>query len=125
MYPMTCQGGFNAPARAGKFDIVGFTATAKDPTVDTEVVIIDDPNINQRGQVGFVIPLEDLDPPTIVRYIIAHEKLCAGEWVVKEGDTGSYDATIKWFPPESIKIRYGTSLAFSNIKQGSFCLYVR
>jgi hypothetical protein len=125
MYPMTCHGGFNVPAKSGKFDIIGFTATAEDATADVEVVIIDDPNINQSGQVGFLIDLADVNPPTIVRYIIAHEKIYAGDWVVKEGDAGSYDSTIKWFPPESIKIRYGTSLAFSNIKQGSFCLYVR
>jgi hypothetical protein len=125
MYPLTCHAGFNVPARAGKFDIVGFTATAEDATKDTEVVIIDDPNIKPSGQAGFLLDLADVNPPTTVKHIIAREKIYAGDWVVKEGDAGSYSATIKWFPAESIKTRHGTSLAFNNIKQGSFCLYVR
>jgi hypothetical protein len=125
VYPLQCHAGYNVPARSGKFDIVGFTVTAEDATSDMEVVIIDDENIDQSGKPGLIIPLADVNPPTEVKHIIAREKLYAGDWVVKAGDAGAYNATIKWFPSESIKTRYGTSLAFTNIKQGSFCLYVR
>jgi hypothetical protein len=115
MYPLQCAGGYNVPAKAGKFRIVGFTVAVDDTGASAEVAIIDDPNI-KSGNAGFIIP--DLDLPTTVRHILVHKK--------KVFDTdGNYDATIEWFPPEPLMVRYGTSLFFSNIKQGSFCLYVR
>ncbi len=118
MYPLTCHAGFNVPARSGKFEIVGFTVVAKDIDEETQVVIVDDPAIDRNAEAGFILSLSDINPPTQQKNIIANEKFL-------EGDGGPVNATIKWFPPEPIKTRYGTSLAFHNIQQGSFCLYVR
>jgi len=119
MYPLTCIGGFNVPAKAGKFEIVGFTVVGDDDLadgLDIEVAIIDDPSIKPTETVGKIIA--SLTTPNEQKGIIVHKKIAF--------DTDSnYNATIEWFPPEPIKTRYGTSLFFSNIRQGSFCLYVR
>ena len=119
MYPLTCHAGFNVPARSGKYEIVGFTVVGNADLAadqDIELAIIDDPSIDQNGKAGKIIA--DLDVPTYQKNIIAHEK------IVFDTDS-NYNATIKWFPPEPVKTRYGTSLFFNNIKQGSLCLYVR
>ena len=123
MYPLTCHAGFNVPARAGKFEIVGFTALADQTDQDTEFAIIDDINIKKNQdqataayKAGLIIA--DLDQPCEIKKVLCHEK-------IYEGDGGPYDATIKWFPPETVKTRYDISLFFSNIKQGSLCLYVK
>ena len=120
MYPLTCHGGFNAPARSGKFDIVGFSAAVDDETLDAYVAIIDDPAIDQDGKAGLLI--DDINAPTEQQYILVNKKYYAGDAAEASVRT---DATIEWFPPESIRTRFGTSLSFTNIKQGSFCLYVR
>lgn len=117
MYPLQCHAGFNVPARAGKFDIVGFTATVEDNSADAYIGIVDDENIDQSGKAGLLI--DSLEPPTEYKNILVNKHFDA-----KAADTGDVD-TIEWFPPECIKTRFGTSICFTNIKQGSFCLYVR
>jgi len=116
MYPLTCHAGFNAPARSGKFEVVGFTVAVDQADQDTEIALVDDPAILQSGKAGKIIP--SLTSPTDQKNILVHKKLF-------EGDGGPYHSTIEWFPPETIKTRYGISLFFENIKQGSLCLYVR
>ena len=119
MYPLTCHAGFNVPARSGKFEIVGFTVIGNvdlEANQEIELAIIDDPEINPNGKAGRIIA--SLDVPTEQKNILVHKK------IVFDTD-GNYDATLEWFPPEPIKTRHGTSLYFNNIKQGSFCLYVR
>lgn len=113
MYPLQCVAGFNVPARAGKFEIVGFSVTIEDPTVDAYFAIIDDPNINPAGKSGRLI--DSVEPPNENKYVLVNKK----------GDGSAYDAMLEWHPVEPIKTRYGTSLCFSNIKQGSACVYVR
>ena len=112
MYPLVCHAGFNVPARSGKFEIVGFTVTVEDTTVDSYFAIIDDPDIDQSGKAGLIIA--SVEPPTEEKNILVNKK----------GDGSAYDATLEWFPPKPVKTRYGTSLCFTNIKQGSVCLYV-
>lgn len=114
MRPLVCAGGFNVPAKAGKFDILGFTAAVNDPSLDSELAIIDDVTLDWKSAgVGRIIP--DIDSPTEVKDILVHKK----------GDGSAYDASLEWFPPEPIKIRHGLSICFSNIKQGSLCVYTR
>jgi len=105
MYPLTCAGGFNVPAKSGKFEIAGFTVGISDPSADSYVAIIDGP--------GLIIG--SIEPPTEQRGIIARV----------DADASATEGTLSWFPNESVKTRNGTSLSFTNIKQGSFCLYVR
>jgi hypothetical protein len=117
MYPLTCHAGFNVPARAGKFEIVGFTAVGDvdlEADQEIELAIIDDSTIDQAGKAGKIYASLD----TNQKNILVHKK------IVFDTDS-NYDATLEWFPPEPIKTRYGTSLYFNNIKQGSLCLYVR
>jgi len=110
MYPLTCHAGFNVPARSGKFEVVGFTVTVEDETADSYFAIVDDPAINQSGKAGLI-----LSTLTEQKNVLAHKK----------GDGSSYDGDLEWFPPESIKTRYGLSLYYTNVKAGSVCVYVR
>lgn len=112
-YPLTCAAGFNVPARAGKYEILGFTATVADATVDSQMAIVDDARIGQDVKQGFII--DSLESPTEYKNIIANIK----------GHGSAYDTVLEWFPPEPVKTRYGISLCFTNIEQGSLCLYVR
>ena len=105
MYPLTCAGGFNVPAKSGKFEIVGFNVSIDDPAADSYVAIIDGP--------GFIIG--SIEPPTEQRGVLARV----------DADASATEGTLSWCPNEPVKTRYGTSLSFTNIKQGSFCLYVR
>jgi len=115
MYPLTCAAGYNAPARRGKYEIVGFTALVADSTAASQMAIIDDPAINQDGIAGLIYPTSDLEEPTTKKHIIVNIK----------GHGSSYDTVLEWFPAEPVKLRYGISLAFENIEQGSMCVYVR
>ena len=112
-YPLTCIAGFNVPARAGKYEIVGFTATVADSAADSQMAIVDDVRIGQNTQQGFII--DSLEAPTEYKNIIVNEK----------GDGSAYDTVLEWWPAEPIKTRYGISLCYTNIEQGSLCLYVR
>ena len=119
MYPLTCHAGFNVPAKAGKFDIVGFTVSGNDAlasNVPIEFAIIDDNTIKVDDKMGKLIA--SLDPPTVVKHIIVNKK-------VTFDTSGTHDHFIEWFPSEPVKTRYGISLYFNNIKQGSVCLYVK
>lgn len=114
MYPLTCIAGFNVPARRGKLTIVGFTVAVSDMAADSEFSIVDDDRIDQSltNEAGRIIA--SLAAPTETKRVIASVK-------AKASTTG----VLEWFPPEPIKTRYGTSLCFTNIRQGSVCLYVQ
>ena len=113
MYPLTCVAGFNVPARAGKFEICGFTAEVQDTAAAANIALIDDPAIKSGWKTGRLIG--SIAQPTEQKYIIVN----------KVANTTAVEPTFEWTPFESIKTRYGISLSFTNIKQGSFCLYVR
>ena len=113
MYPLTCVAGFNVPARQGKFEIIGFCVTVDDVTADAEFAIVDDETIDPNGKAGKII--SSLGSPTEVKNVLAHKKYA----------TNNSEPVMEWFPSCAIKTRYGTSLYFDNIKQGSVCVYVR
>lgn len=115
MYPITCAGGFNAPARAGKMEIVGFTAIVDDPTAASELTLIDDPAIKGSMKAGFIYSTDDVAAGTEKKHIIGGQ----------EGHGSAYDTVLEWWPAEPVKLRYGLSLAYTNIKQGSMCIYQR
>ena len=71
MYTLQCHAGFNVPARAGKFDIVGFTCTVEDETADAYCAIIDDPAIDPNGKAGLLI--DNVDPPTEQKFILVNK----------------------------------------------------
>lgn len=110
MYPITCAGGFNVPARGGKFEIVGFNAVPNDTTAAMEIAIIDDVTLLSGATVGKIYA--NLDAPTERKNIIVHKYVAAA-------------TEIEWVAPEPVKIRHGISLFFDNVKQGSFCVYMR
>lgn len=112
-YPLTCVAGFNVPARQGCFELVGFSATVADATAASQLAIIDDPEIPRYGKTGRIIG--SIESPTEQKYIIANVK----------GHGSAYDTMLEWTPPEPIKVRYGISLCFTNIEQGSMCVYVK
>jgi hypothetical protein len=116
MYPLTCVGGFNVPARAGKFEIVGFTIDINDPTLASHVAIIDDEGISSDWECGRILD-EVIEPPTEVKGILVHKSAST-----LASNIGGY---LEWFPPESVKTVHGISIHVENVKQGSFCLYVR
>jgi len=113
MYPITCQAGFNAPAKAGKMEIVGFTALVNDPTAASEITLIDDPAIKSNMKSGFLYACSEVAAGTTKKHIIA----------AQEGHGSAYDTVLEWWPSQPIKLRYGLSLAYTNIKQGSFLVY--
>ena len=115
MYPVTCAGGFNAPAKAGKWELVGFTAMVDDPTAASELTLIDDPAIKSNMKAGFIYPTSEVAAGTSKKHIIAGQ----------EGHGSAYDTVLEWWPAEPVKLRYGLSLAFTNIKQGSMCVYTK
>jgi hypothetical protein len=114
MYPLTCIAGFNVPARKGCFKIVGFTVAVNDMALDSEFTVIDDIHINQSltNEAGYIHA--SMVPPIEEKKIIASVK-----------GKASTVGVLEWFPPEPVKTRYGTSLCFTNIRQGSVCLYVQ
>jgi hypothetical protein len=112
-YPLTCIAGFNAPIRQGYYEIVGLTATVADSTAASQVAIVDDEGIQSGWKTGRI--LGSLESPTEVKRIIANIK----------GSGSAYDTVLEWWPAEAVKVRRGISMCFTNIEQGSLCLYVR
>jgi hypothetical protein len=112
-YMLTCIAGYNAPARRGNYEVVGFTATVADPTAASQFAIVDDPDIPSDGKAGRI--LGSLESPTEQKNIIANVK----------GHGSAFDTVLEWLAPEPIKMRHGVSLCFNNIEQGSMCVYVR
>jgi len=113
MYMLTCVAGFNVPIRSGKMEIVGMTATVADATAASQVALVDDPGIRSDWKTGRI--LDSVEEPTEQKGIIANIK----------GHGSAYDTVLEWWPCEPVKTRYGLSLCFTNIEQGSMCIYVR
>jgi hypothetical protein len=110
-YMLQCIAGYNAPARQGSWDVVGMSAAVQDPTVDSELCIIDDVGIGRTWKCGrFLSSL-----PTEQKGVIAYAK----------GDGSAYDTFLEWTAPEPVKTRYGISLITTNVKPGTVCVYVR
>jgi len=90
--------------------VVGFTVTVEDETADSYFAIVDDPAIDPGGKAGRILSTLNYQ-----KNVLAHKK----------GDGSAYDGDLEWFPPESVKTRYGLSLYFTNVKAGSVCVYVK
>lgn len=114
MYPLTCIAGFNVPARQGKFEVCGFTVAVENTATAAHVGICDDPAIQPEWKCGRLLG-NLMDPPTVLKNILVHAV----------ANTTALESTIQWFPLEPVKTRYGISIHTLNVKQGSFCLYVR
>lgn len=108
-YPLTCVAGYNAPAKRGKFEITGISAAVSDMTKDAEIAIVDDSAIKDDWVTGrFLTSLTD------VKTILCDVKTLA-----------STDGQLSYEFAEPIKTRYGVSVLTTNIKSGTFCVYVR
>jgi hypothetical protein len=107
---LTCIAGFNAPARQGRYEIVGASAAVDDTAAASELCIIDDPDINQSGKAGRILA----SLPTNQKGVLCYQKGLANG-----------DGFLEWIAPEPIKTIYGTSLIFENLKPGTVCIYVR
>jgi len=116
MYPLTCVGGYNVPARQGKYELCGFTAVVDTPGTAARVAIVDDPEIKSEWTTGRLLTDASVTPPTYQKNILVH----------KYANSTALESTIEWFPfTQTIKTRHGISVYVENIKQGSFCLYVK
>ncbi len=109
MYPITCKAGFSIPAKAGKFDVLGYSVRINDETADSEFALVDDSNIIQGNDSGYV-----LGSLTNQKTIIAH---VAG--------LANLDSVLAVMFPEPIKTRYGLSILATNLLPGSIIVYMR
>lgn len=109
MYPITCKAGFSIPAKAGKFDVLGYSVRINDETADSEFALVDDSNITLGHDTGFVI-----GSLTNQKTIIAH---VAG--------LANLDSVLAVMFPEPIKTRHGLSVFATNVLPGSVIVYTR
>jgi len=110
MYPITCPGGYNVPAKQGRFDVTGFCVTISDPTAAAEFAIVDDPEIKESWTTGRL-----LTTLTDQKGVLADVKVPASAGV----------GAIEWIPFETIKTRYGLSIYGTNYVVNSVCVYRR
>lgn len=111
MYPMQCAAGFPMPLFAGKFEIVGFTATVETPAATARLAIYDDREIKPGDTFGKLIAEDD-------RY---NKKTL----LVEIETIAAYGINIFYDFGEPIKIRNGVSICADNIVGGSLCVYRR
>jgi len=109
-YMLSCLGGFAVPARAGKYSVLGYSATVNDPTAASEFGIIDDSAIGDSWEGGRLLASISTNTKTV----IARSKSIANG-----------DGVLEWTAPEPIKTRHGISIIANNIAAGSMCVYVR
>lgn len=110
-YMLTCLGGFNVPARQGKFSIVGMSAAVNDSTIDSELGIVDDTGILESWECGRLLSSTIGQNKNVIADV--------------KGDGSAYDSFLEWTAPEPIKTRYGISLITVNVKPGTVCVYVK
>lgn len=109
MYPIQCPGGFSVPAKAGKFEVLGFCVTVSDPTADSQFAIVDDSQIKESWVTGRV--LTSLDNQN---GILSNVKGLA-----------NIDTILSYEFSEPVKTRYGISIYGTNLLPGSVCVYRR
>jgi hypothetical protein len=109
MYPLQCAGGFSMPAIAGKFELLGFSATIKTPASTSQFALIDDDAIIDGSKVGYVY--SDISEK---KGILANVKGLAN---------GSGVLEVIFYEP--VKTRYGVSVIADNLVPGSVCVYRR
>lgn len=111
-YPLTCAAGYPNPMREGKFEVLQIRATVSNPSADTRVTIVDDPNIKVGDRVGKMYA-NSFVQQSATR--ILDTKLT--------GDSGG-DVDVVFAEP--VKCHYGLSIVNAdNIVPGSLCVYVR
>jgi len=112
MYPNTCYAGYPMPLRTGKFELMGYSAAPSAVGTAMEVAIIDDRNIGDKKWGSLITTMESTGTQN-TKTVVAWDKIAAG-----------YTVYASMFP-EPLKVRHGISVYCSNVKAGSFCLYIR
>ena len=108
MYVLQCPGGYPIPAKKGKFEVWGFSAPVSNTGLDSRLAIVDDINITDTEDTGFV-----LGTLTDAEVVLADAKGLA-----------SADTVLSVIFPDVIKTRHGISIFAQNVVAGSVCLYV-
>jgi len=109
MYPITCHAGFPLPVASGKFEVLGLCVAINDTTADSQIVLVDDPDIDQE---------------TIVGRLLTTLEGQKGILVNMKG-LANADATLEHSFEEPIKVRNGLSIYGTNLVPGSICVYRR
>lgn len=109
-YPLTCYAGYPMPIRTGKFEIVGFSATANDATADSQVALLDDPGVN---------------PDLLNGRILSTLPVTQKGIIINIPGLANIDSYLAYDFGEPVKVRNGLSIYTENIKAGTFCVYVR
>lgn len=107
MYVCQCRGEYPMPFAKNKSKIIGFRATVSDTTAASQVILWDDSSI-KSGNLGVVKTLTDDRTVQIVN--------------IK--GIAAADANLEVLFPEPLTLRYGTSIATSNVVAGSLMLYI-
>lgn len=107
-YPLQCYAGLPMPLKAGKFEVVGYSAAPSAVGTAVEIALIDDETIKAGDSFGKLCA----DMATYPTTVIVWDKVAAGY-------TASRDFS------EPIKLRHGLSVYTSNVQGGSLCVYVR
>ena len=112
MYVMQCQGGFNVPIRAGKFEICGIKATVETTSAAARLILADDTGIDTDDKFGRILPQAT---PYDYKVIFCDVKGLA-----------DVDGNLEVLFPEIFKTRNGISaIDTTNIVAGSLMVYVR
>lgn len=102
MYPITCRAGYALPVKAGRFEITGISAVAKDTTTPIRLTLVDE---------GSYATIDDLN------YVATNKPFLAD----LQGDT-----MFRVFFPEPIKVRNGVNLVHAdNCVPGKIFVYIR
>ena len=111
MYVQTCKGGYPNPV--GDLckwkELLGFRATVSDPTAASRIIFWDDDTFTEASKMGKIVPT-------------------TYEGKTKIADVkgiANADANLEVLFPESIKLRYGLSIATDNIIAGTAIMYVK
>jgi len=120
-YPIQCSGGFPVPIVAGKMEITGLRATIDDVDLASgtaQIALFDDAAIPPGDKFGRLIAVANIyTTPTLLCDVLVTN--------VGTPANSPVDGNIEVIFSEPIKTRFGLSLAASNIKAGSICVYRR
>ncbi len=105
-----CIGGFPMPAKAGKFDIVGYSVAAENTALAIELLVVDDVNIKSDDSIGKILTSNLYN-----KHVLFHRKGIATYGVQLDSQVFL----------EAIKTRKGISVYTENVKAGTLCVYVR
>ena len=108
MYVCQCAGKFPMPFAKHKSRIIGLRATVNDTTAASQVRLWDDSGITP-GEYGETKTTSETDLTTEI---------------INIKGIASADANLEVLFPEPLALRYGTSIAVSNVVPGSLMLYI-